>query len=209
MKKLLSLICIAGMIAFGFNEAQAQDTRFGLKGGLTMYSMETSVMGFSETSDNKLGFTGGLFVEKPFSDMFSLQFEALFVQKGGEDSDEVWGDESLTLSYVDIPVLLKVNIPLDGDTTPYVYGGGFFGYLIDASEEANGETHDIGEFFNDFNYGVAFGAGVSFGMFNLDVRYDMGLANIVDEDDEFGDIFGDGGFEVNTKGFMVTAGITF
>ncbi len=209
MKKILSVLCVAGMLAFGFNETQAQDTRFGLKGGLTMYSMETSVMEFSETSDNKMGFTGGLYVNKPLSDMFSLQFEALFVQKGGEDSDMDFGDDKLTLSYVDIPVLLKVNIPLDGDITPYVYGGGFAGYLIDASSDENGETFDVGDAFDDLNYGVAFGAGVSFGMFNVDVRYDMGLANIMDMDDEFGDMFGAGGIEVSTKGFMVTAGISF
>ena len=209
MKKIISLICIAGMIAFGFNDAQAQDTRFGLKGGLTMYSMETSVMGFSETSDNKLGFTGGLFVEKPFSDMFSLQFEALYVQKGGDDSDEVIGDGTLTLSYVDVPVLLKVNIPLDGDISPFIYGGGFAGYLIDATAEGNGESMDVGDFFEDLNYGLMFGAGVSFGMAHVDIRYDMGLANLIDDGGEMGDVFGNGGIEVTTKGFMITAGISF
>ncbi len=169
-----------------------------------MYSLEESFMEFSETTDSKLGFAAGLYVEKPLSDMFSLQFEALFVQKGGEDE---FGSE--TLSYVDIPVLLKVNIPLDGDITPYVYGGGFAGYLIDAKAEDNGDSYDIDEFLDDFNYGVAFGAGVSFGMFNVDIRYDMGLANILDADDEVAGMFGEEGLEVSTKGFMLTAGITF
>jgi len=204
MKKLLSILCAAGLLAFGFNDSQAQDTRFGIKGGLSMYSLEESFMEFSETTDSKLGFAAGLYVEKPLSDMFSLQFEALFVQKGGEDE---FGSE--TLSYVDIPVLLKVNIPLDGDITPYVYGGGFAGYLIDAKAEDNGDSYDIDEFLDDFNYGVAFGAGVSFGMFNVDIRYDMGLANILDADDEVAGMFGEEGLEVSTKGFMLTAGITF
>jgi hypothetical protein len=215
MKKLLSAFCIAGLLALSINDVEAQDTRFGLKGGLSLYTLTDSFGGVEETSDSKLGFAAGIFVEKPFTDIFSLQVEGLFVQKGGEYADDDWGDESITLSYVDVPVLLKANIPLEGNATPYLYGGGFVGYLVDASAEEDGVSFEIDEFTNDINYGLSFGAGVSFGAFNLDIRYDLGLADIYDEGDlsddlgEWGDFFDIGGFESSTSGFMFTAGISF
>lgn len=212
MKKLLTIICVAGLFALSVQDIKAQDTRFGIKGGGTLYSITTEFGGFGEEStDSKIGFAAGLYVEKPFSDLLSLQVEGLFVQKGGEEEGgEFFDDEEITLSYVDIPVLLRVNIPLDGTAQPYVYGGGYLGYLLDAS--ANDE--DISEFLNDFNYGLAFGAGVSFGMLSLDIRYDLGLGNIYDDsafDDlgEFGDFFGGAGIEATTSGLMLTAGISF
>lgn len=217
MKKLLSIICVAGLMALSVQQADAQDTKFGIKGGGTLYSVTTSFAGFEETSSNKIGFAAGLFVEKPFNDLVSLQVEGLFVQKGGEEEgDEFFGDEDITLSYVDVPVLLRVNIPLDGGAQPYVYAGGFAGYLLDATASEEGfEDEDVSEFLEDFNYGLTFGAGVSFGMLSLDVRYDMGLANIYDDsmfadmNDGFGDFFGDAGIEGSTSGFMLTAGISF
>lgn len=216
MKKLLSVICVVGLMALSVQQAEAQDTKFGIKGGGTLYSVTTSFAGFDETSSNKIGFAAGLYVEKPFSDLISLQVEGLFVQKGGEEEgDDFFGDEEITLSYVDVPVLLKVNIPLDGGAQPYVYGGGFAGYLLDATASEEGfEDEDISEFLKDLNYGVTFGAGVSFGMFNLDIRYDLGLANIYDDsvfDDMggFDDFFGGASIEGSTSGFMLTAGISF
>ncbi len=215
MKKLIIVLSTAALIALGFNEVEAQDTRFGLKGGLSLYSITDSFGEFEETSNRNLGFAAGIFVEKPFTDIFSLQVEGLFVQKGGEYEDSEFGDEIITLSYVDVPVLLKVNIPLDGNASPYAYGGGFIGYLVDASAEENGASIDIDEFTKDINYGLSFGAGVSFGAFNIDIRYDLGLADIYDEGDllddlgEWGDFFGLSDIKATTSGLMFTAGISF
>lgn len=232
MKKNLFIICLAVLFVFSFHQAQAQDTRIGIKGGLSLYSttISFSSFGFSidETSDSKIGFAAGVFVEKPVSDMFSLQFEGLFVQKGGKDEDSDLGDGNVTLSYIDVPVLLRFNIPLDKeDIEPFVYGGAFAGYLLDASAESDGEDIDdidITEFLTNINYGLVLGAGVSFGMLTVDIRYDLGLANIFDDSsnifdelngefddfDDFGNI-GDllGGIEVSTKGLMLTVGVAF
>ncbi len=211
MKKLLTIICVAGLFACNVNNAQAQETKFGIKGGATLYSVTTELGDFGEeTTDGKVGFAAGLYMEKPFSDLISLQIEGLFVQKGGEDEDDFFGDESVTLSYVDVPVLIRFNVPLAENVQPYVYGGGYLGYLLDASSN----EEDISEFLEDINYGAAFGAGVSFGMLSLDIRYDLGLANIYD-DSELGDLGGfedffDGAnIEASTSGLMLTAGISF
>lgn len=241
MNKNLTAICIAAVFAISFTiEAQAQqESRVGLKGGLTMYSTTASIsaLGFSEeeTTESKMGFAAGLFIEKSFSDIISGQIEGLYVQKGGKDelSEADAGlevnDGNLTLSYIDVPAMLKFHIPLDAEVSPFVYGGGFAGYLLDASAEANGQSADdegveLKDLLTDLNYGVILGAGVTFGAFTLDIRYDMGLANIFDKDsdlindlrNELGDVEGLDqldelldGIEITTSGLMVTAGISF
>jgi len=200
MKKYGIPVIIVAFLALNISLAQAQETNIGLKGGAALYSTTLSFSGFGEsldeTSDMRTGFAAGLFVEKPFSDIVSIQFEGLFVQKGGKDEVEQADvdvdveDGDLTLSYVDVPVMLKVNIPLDGNIKPFLYGGGFAGFLIDAEAEADGQSAgdagiEIKDLLEDLNYGAVFGGGVSFGKISIDIRYDLGIANIFDKDSDF------------------------
>lgn len=227
MKKILSALCIAGLLAFLVTETQAQDTRFGIKGGLTFYKiaseLSVDIMGFSESesydSDMKMGFHGGIFMEKPFNEYLSIQPEVNFIQKGGSESNESgefadFSDEDVTLSYIDVPLLLKANIPLEGSVSPFVTAGGYAGYLLDVS--IDGVEDDIKDEINDFSYGLLFGAGVTFGNIFIEARYDYGLSNLIDDDlfmDELGefDDIGDFGFDlkVRNKGFNITVGFIF
>lgn len=216
MKKRITALslCLLGLMFVGASHAQAQST-FGIKGGLSLYSIsfDASVAGLSasRSTDSKIGFGAGLFMEIPVSDIFSIQPEALFVQKGGSEdggSDDIFEGESgdATLSYIDIPVFLKANIPVDGEVRPFLMAGPMMGYLIDA--QADGE--DISEVLSSLNYGVSLGGGISFGNLIVDIRYDIGLGNIVDDSEyeDLGDI-GDFSFEATTSGLLVTLGLAF
>lgn len=240
MKTKLSIILFGAFFAFSLTSVQAQDTRIGLKGGAALYTTTGSISAFGtsieEKSDPHFGFAAGLFVEKPFSDIISGQFEVLYVQKGGKDElddtdfeDAEIEDGNLTLSYIDVPVMVKVNVPVEGNVSPFLYGGGFAGYLLDAQAESGGESIDeegfeLKDLLKDINYGFVLGGGVSFGKISLDIRYDMGLANIFDSEsdliqdllDEFGDVEGGDeiqdlldGIEITTSGFLFTLGVSF
>lgn len=228
MKKLLSLLCMAGIICFGFSESQAQDTRFGLKGGLTYYkaTLEVGVAGFNiETeSDADIGFVGGLFAEFPINDMFSIQPEVLYIQKNSKSSDDTFdfgfdddldgGEGKSKFSYIDVPVLLKLNIPVDGNVSPFIGIGPFVGYLLDAKATGDGVDEDLTDFMNSINYGLIFSGGVNFGNIGVELRYDMGMANIFDEDsifDEIDDDFGFGNLNIDAKlsGFSLMLSIGF
>ena len=210
------------------NGANPDDMRFGIRGGLSLYSIETeaSFGGFgnaSETSGSKVGFAAGVFVEIPLTDIFSFQPELLFVQKGGSDSGDFFEDddffddggngdsESLTFNYLDLPLLARANIPFERDFSPYVVAGPSIGYLLSASA-SSGDDEDIDEFYKSFNFGFILGAGVEFGNLSVDLRYDIGLTNIFDDslfEEEFDDEFDDGfddffddlfdGFELSQK----------
>lgn len=226
MKKLLPAFLIAALLAIGFSDSQAQDTRFGLKGGLSFYQvggeLSVSFMGFSETetfdSGTRMGFHGGIFMEKPINEYLSIQPEINFIQKGGSesDSDEFvdFSDEDVTLSYIDVPLLLKVNIPLDGNISPFLTAGGYVGYLLDAKAEFGGTTEDISDEVKDISYGLLFGVGANFGNFFIEARYDYGLSNVFDDDlfdDELNGDFDDINFDfkVRNSGFSIAVGIMF
>ncbi len=225
MKKLCTILCLIGLMAFSVKDAVAQDTRFGLKGGITFYKGTIDFAGFEETTNSALGFTGGIYAEFPLSEYISIQPEILYIQKSTEEDDSFFDENNqTTFSYIDVPVLLRLNIPLDGSFSPFVTAGPYVGYLLDAKDEFNGETEDISDYIEDLNYGIIIGGGVQFGKFNVEVRYDIGLANIFkegvfmdefdDADDfddffDFGDFFGGGSFEGKLSGLSLTFGISF
>ncbi len=198
-------------ITFAQGAINPDDVRFGIRGGLSIYSIETeaSFGGFgnaSETSGSKVGFAAGVFAEIPLTNIFSFQPELLFVQKGGSDSGDFVEDDdffddngdgdsvSLTFNYLDIPLLARANIPLERDFSPYVVAGPSIGYLLSASA-SSGDDDDIDEFYKSFNFGFVLGAGMEFGNLSVDLRYDIGLTNIFDDslfEEEFDDEFDDG-----------------
>lgn len=225
MKKLCTILCLIGLMAFSVKDAVAQDTRFGLKGGITFYKGTIDFAGFEESSSSALGFTAGVYAEFPLSKYISIQPEILYNQKNIEEDDSFFDENNqVSFSYIDVPVLLRLNIPLEGNVSPFVTAGPYVGYLLDAKDEFDGQTEDISEFIEDLNYGIIIGGGVQFGNFNVEVRYDIGLANIYkdelfmdefndfdDFDDffDFGDFFGGGSIEGKLSGLSLTFGISF
>lgn len=206
MKKIACIILSFGYFLISVNNSDAQDRRFGIKGGATAYNLTTEFGNFESTTDRKIGFEAGVFGDFPISEIFSIQLEAVYTQKGGEGGDEVFGTTSITLSYVDVPLLFKITAPLDGTLNPYIFGGGYAGYLIDASIDITGEgNQDVAEFVEDINYGLKLGLGVNIGRFVIDARYDIGLAHLFAEDINLSQ----DDYKITTSGVVVTAGISF
>ncbi|MDO7887564.1 porin family protein [Hymenobacter cheonanensis] len=116
MKKvLLSLGLLAGFA--GAANAQSGVVKYGIKGGFSL----SSYTGGGSTGTNtgfKPGFTAGVLVNYGLSDMTSLQIEGLYSQKGAYLDQVNYTVASTqyngyayrsTLSYIDVPVLFKVN----------------------------------------------------------------------------------------------------
>jgi len=237
---VLTLTTSAALFAQSMNANTQTDREasFGIRGGLTFYSVETEVSGgffgnISETSGTKLGFAAGVYAEFPLTNIFSFQPELMFVQKGGSedgdffDDDDFFNDDinggtqKLTLNYLDVPLLGRANIPLQADFTPYVVVGPSIGYLLSASIN-DVDDDDIDELFKSLNFGFIIGAGVEFGNLVVDLRYDIGLSNILDDsflqdefngDNDFGDIFDDFfagiDFSQKTSGITLSVGLRF
>lgn len=154
----------------------------------------------------------GAVVEIGLSRHLSLQLEPMYLQKGGKvDIRDFFGEDasaSLRLSYVELPVLLKLSKP-SGRARPYVIVGPSVGYRtgIRSRDEVTGEEQDstdADEMLEKWDFGVAAGGGLAVPVGRASVfvegRYTWGLVNLNKEDEEF---------TMNNRGIQVLAGFTF
>lgn len=131
-----------------------------------------------------------------------LWVEGYYRQKGGEAlnlatvASEGAAPFTVGLDYVEIPLLLRVNLPsLGSRVRPYLQGGPAFGWRLDCSVSAapgGGVTPDCGsllgggleETVRDYEQGIVLGGGVDLdilgrlGSVNLDARLTRGLSRL-------------------------------
>ena len=121
-KALLSLALLTGLA--GAANAQSGVLKYGVKGGFSLSSYTGGGKIGSDTGF-KPGFTAGVLVNYGLSDMTSIQIEGLYSQKGAFiDQANYPAGTTLapyngqqyrsTLSYIDVPVLFKVNTGDEG-----------------------------------------------------------------------------------------------
>jgi hypothetical protein len=175
----------------------------GLKGG-----MDFSTWSDFEVTDPmeivyQKGFQGGLVGEIGFSKNFALQFEFLYAQKGLrvevpqiDDFDQPYTAKSwFNVNYLDIPLVFKVSFPIGpvsiyGDVGPYA-GIGLSAKTTLDPDIYGTQSKDIGfqkNGFKRFDFGFVFGAGIGYELWKgdlfLDFRYDYGLTDINNVEDE-------------------------
>jgi hypothetical protein len=185
MKKLI--LSTLAIFAFSVSQAQTNDgASFGIKGGINFSNLYTE-----DVDDNNVltSFHAGIFISLPLTSFIAIQPEFLYSRKGAElvyDNAFAQGTAKFRLNYLEVPVLLKLNITenLNFQAGPY------FAYLIDADikNESAGGGLDFQESFNNddfnkFDYGLAIGAGFDFDTFGFGIRYNYGLANVGKERD--------------------------
>lgn len=135
------------------------------------------------------GFTGGIFLKYTTGDVFAIQPEILYTRKGGYYNEGLFSYE-LNVDYLEIPLLLKAQIPVSETVFPFIYVGPYAAFELNNREQ--------GDFFfvdyestaaiRDFDAGAVFGAGmdVELNSFYLgfDARYGIGMVNIYEPDDD-------------------------
>ena len=181
MKKLfVGLAVVVGSMSFA--------QQFGIKAGANISSISKD--GF-EDSKSKVGFYGGLFMNAPLSEQFSIQPEVLYSQQGAEvkRTYTVLGntttiDGKLNLDYITVPVMFQFK------ATPefYIEAGPEFGFLVNAKQKGdikvNGNTvasntYDAKDNYNSFNMGAALGVGFNVTEnFGVNARYVAGFTDI-------------------------------
>lgn len=175
MKKvLLSLALVAGISA----TANAQSTRFGIKGGVGL----ASITGEAVSGANKKNLVvpqAGLMADFGFSDLLSFHPELLYSQKGIRyESGSAYAQSRL--SYLDLPLLLRVHA--DG---LFFEAGPQIGFLIGEKDETNvlgttvTSTSTDGTRKVDAGYIAGVGYQLSSGL-EFGVRYNGGISDIQD-----------------------------
>jgi len=192
MKKLLAtavaLLLVAGLTA---------QISFGPRAGFNLTNMSESIegSGFSPDTDFRPGFQVGLVVNIPvLGDFLSIQPGLLFAQQGARFNLEFFGTEmksTISINYLQMPINAQLGFGVGNNARVLLQAGPYLGFALggNISIEISGETNseDIqfgsnpGEM-NRFDLGVGFGAGVEFGRFQVGLGYNLGFANLSNEE---------------------------
>lgn len=195
MKKyLILLLIIAGFTSISL----PQGMQLGIKGGVNIANVGGSDADYladdniAISLDSKTGFEGGIFFMYQFNKMFAIQPEAYYTMKGATYS-ESGGDLTLSLDYIEVPLLFKFLIPIQGSNVrPAVFAGPSVGFNTTSNlkVEYNGETiidEDFKDMTTSTEFCLVFGGGVGFGVGNnevgVEIRYSLGLNSFDDTED--------------------------
>jgi opacity protein-like surface antigen len=203
MKRLITIVAamaFVGVNAVAADTATAPAMHFGVHAGVNFANVTASTAGVSASADTMMGIQAGALAEFPLTDMFALQPELNFIQKGSKT-----GDVSTKLNYIEVPVWAKAKFNVGG-VKPFLMLGPSIGFLMSAK---TGDT-DIKNNLKTIDFGLNFGGGAAFAVTDtmdlfLDLRYNLGLANILKTDGL------PAGTDVSMKnhGFQITAGLMF
>jgi len=160
MKKILLLAVVT---VLGFTKVNAQEIKFGAKGGLNFASISGDN---TEGVDVVTSFNFGVLSEIPISEKFSFQPELIYSGQGYSSNDN-----TIALSYINIPLMGKYYLikGLSLEAGPQI------GLLFSAKNDKT----DVKDSFNTFDFGVNFGLGYKFNNgLNFCARYNLGLTDI-------------------------------
>ena len=188
IRKLISTVGVAAVL--GSTPLVAQ-SRFGIVAGVTSSKVTISGSGASVSFDPRTGFAAGLSMAHPKGRDLEFVPELLYVQKGTKlASDE--GAVGLKISYVQLPLLFRAKFG-SSSVRPYVTAGPAVGVKasckLSLSSGGTSISDDCdaadlgGTGFKSVDFGVIVGAGIAAKRLSLSVRYDLGLANILDGGD--------------------------
>ncbi|TDX86073.1 porin family protein [Epilithonimonas xixisoli] len=205
MKKI---ILIGAIALCGAMNAQ---TKFGVKAGYALSSVNTKIDGVDEEDMDEMDamstFYVGALVEHKLTDKFGLQAELLYSPMGAKYSESVGGDKyelKHKLGTLQLPIGAKYY-----PTESFALTAGLnFGFILSAKEEetwtedgdSGSETNDI-EDTSSLNLAPFIGAEYTLpmGLF-FDARYNFGVSNLYNG--EFKD-------EISTKNSFFQIGVGY
>ena len=180
----VSIILLALFVLFSCAQAEPRVpgvTGFGAKLGFGLATLSASVDAF-EDQESFGGGTFGAFVTYGFTPAISLQPELLLAVKGSGAASAFFG-RGWRHNYLEIPVLVKYNLSPTGTLRPSLFAGPAVALLLSSEfQPAFGHAIDITEAMKSTDFGFVVGGALEYGHFALDVRYDLGLANVYNPD---------------------------
>lgn len=185
MKKVILLVALLTIFSIA-----AAEHSFGLKTGLNLASYRKTGPG----AKFKLGAIWGIFYNIPLNQQYSIQPELLFTMKGQKyeimmnDTDEYGSSHgthkfktSSSFSYLEVPILGKMEINRSEKLIVNIYMGPFFGFNLDNSYkvEFNNNENEGSEEVNFIEMGFTTGIMLAFtNNITFDARYTYGLTDV-------------------------------
>jgi len=203
MTKKISVLFVMFILIAGYTQAQF---KVGVKAGFNLTNISQKFDGEKPDSEDrgkfKPGFQVGLIGEYSISDVFAIQPGIVFATQGTKfKDDEEDYKATMNLNYIQIPINAQYKMDL-GVAKLLLQAGPYLGYGIGGKNKAKGtieglsvsienkikfgkgDEDDLTTYIpNAFDFGLGLGAGLQFGNIQAVLGYNIGLANMTDEDD--------------------------
>jgi hypothetical protein len=188
-----------------FLQGFAVSAQVSIKGGVNLASIAEEAVeeSFAEQSGKSVvGFQAGLTFDLATESAFSLQPEILYIQKGGivrygfNDNNKV--ESRYYYNYVEVPLLAKVKLyKAERNAGVYLIAGPYAGLAVSgkvkstvtilgfsttSEEKLSFNNDDPDDRNRRLDWGFSFGGGLKFGQAYLDLRYNLGINNLLDQD---------------------------
>ena len=185
LRLLSSIVIVVAVLVTAQRDAQAQAT-FGVFAGVNFSDVDVSNLS-AGTLDSRTGFMLGGWVGKRLGTLFTLRLEGYWTQKGADITGTA-APTSLKINYIEVPLILRLEIPLVV-VKPAIYAGPAIGFKTDCKVE--NQTLVLGCDDPGTNFMVKgtdlsgiIGAGIGLGPIVVDVQYDFSLRDITDDPDQ-------------------------
>jgi hypothetical protein len=189
MKRKFILIALFAMPGFNLTvnaqDAAKKDGGFsiGPKGGVSICRYKGS---HNSSTGDRTGAVIGGFANISFLRVFSIQPEFFFSQRGGAAGNIDNSTSNYKLSYMEVPILFKLRLPIDRTFFPHVFVGPDIAYRLysnSTTTDANGNTVDIRDAnLRRLDTGGVLGAGLDVQskriFFTIDGRYGFSFNNL-------------------------------
>lgn len=182
MRRAVAVAVMVGLMVMGTgSQAEAQIEGIGVLVGPTISSFRGNNSG---AFDSRTGFAAGGFVQLGMGGMIGLRPEFFYVQKGA--TRNITPSTTFKIEYFEVPVLLTVDVPMEGILSVQFYAGPQVSILDKCRADTQGGSTGVpcvneGLPVKSTDWGLLVGAELAIKMFLIDVRYDMGITQIVDD----------------------------
>ncbi|MBK7253052.1 MAG: PorT family protein [Ignavibacteria bacterium] len=207
MKKFLMFLILFLLLFSSDAFTQNEKASIGIFSGINLNSNsfefddEKNFMDTSYSNDTKTNFSMGVFAMYDIAKNFGIRIQGQYINKGGITKVNTYTGNNLTpiersyrnsINYIQFSFFPQFNLPLDekkSKSKAYINAGGYLSVKLSAKEYITYSTDyeemsiekDISNSIKGSDAGLIFGAGLVYGEFLIDVRYDLGLTNITEE----------------------------
>jgi hypothetical protein len=147
------------------------------------------------------GWEGGIWFGGNRGGRVGVMGELLYAKKKQEVAQGSQLTGSTTLQYLEIPILLRINIGSRSRNGISIYG--LAGPVFDVNLKASLNGLDVKSKYQSLDVGVLFGGGIEITRFLVEGRFNKGLRNVLDSDNA-GSIT-----DIKTNSFAVLFGLRF
>jgi hypothetical protein len=189
--RLVRVAALAAIVALGTaGTAAAQGIGIGVKGGLVYPDFSTDF----EDYKNRVGWQAGLWIGGNRDGIVGVMGEFNFLRKRAETNQG-----EVDLSYIQIPVLLRLNTPSTSKNGFQAYG--IVGPSFDVKVGESLEGINLIDEFEGMDIGLMFGGGFEIARIIVEGRYTRGMRQV---NESFNDVA-----DLKTHSFAVLFGIRF